>query len=171
MYTKKQASPKVKTSVITPVATQAMARNSNSREKLTVVVTMPANIFELSQLTIEFANEAGSALTIWVPRGHASSNMDKLKTVFGHLLEDMDAAFMAHALETTMMEYRRNKAETVYDAYHIDLVKPCDTNKMPMAAICRSKDDGDVACVIVLDIPSVNDYGAVAVGCNTCIDI
>jgi hypothetical protein len=168
---KKQAPSLLQTAVITPVVVQAIARDSTSRQKLSLVVAMPANIIELGQLTIEFADEAGLALTIQVPRGLANSNMDKVKTAFSHLVSDMDAAFMAQALETKMMECRRSKAELVYDTYHIDLEVACDINKLPMAALCRAKDDGDIACCIILDVPSINHYGAVAPRCNTCIDV
>jgi hypothetical protein len=61
--------------VVTSVVTQAVCSDSNSREKLTVVVTMPSKVIHKSQLTVEFVSSSNGAKILC---GFHKDNMDKL---------------------------------------------------------------------------------------------
>jgi hypothetical protein len=54
--------------LIMPVMMQAVFRNDNSHEKLTCVITMPANVTHKSQLKVEFVGASnGARMVVWVP--------------------------------------------------------------------------------------------------------
>jgi hypothetical protein len=159
---------------VQPVVTQALGRDSHSRERMVVLVTMPGNIQNLSQLIVEFAEGSkGARLIVWVPRGVMSTDMDRVSSVLGGMegLDAKDAYLLSCVLEDKMMLKRRNKGAAIMDAFTIVLEKACDANKMPLASVCRSTVDGDIVCCIVLDVPSLNDYGTSSIGRDTMFEV
>lgn len=151
---KKQAL-EAKNDAVEPVVVQV---DDKFREKLVLVVALPGNISESSQISVEFADGSnGSILIIWVPRGKAISDMDKVRAVLNSMgdkgITPEDAIFFSHALENRMMSKRRHIHDTVIDPFTISLDKACDISKHPIVALYQSKEDGDTACCIVLDVP------------------
>ena len=64
------------------------------------------------------------------------------------------------AMGENMTEKRRKKSDVIMDCYTIKLEKDFDDNKLPEAVVFRTNEDGDMTCVVVLKVPSLNDYGA-----------
>ena len=81
---KKQANAVCKD--IQPIVTQGLGRNVQAQEKLTVLVTLPGNITDKSQLHIEFDEASnGGILVLYAPRGIMSTNMDKVQIVMASM--------------------------------------------------------------------------------------
>ena len=133
---------------------------------------MPANIKDKEQLLIEFADTTGATLSIWVPRGKANSDMDKVNLALQKIkgISEEDALLFSQSMEDKMMEKRRNKNDVILDCYVIKLEKECDVNKVPQAVVFRTKEDSDMACVVVLEVPSLNDYSTDNNGINEVVE-
>jgi hypothetical protein len=159
---KKQAVASGKLDIVKPVVVQAVVTNSMQCKKIVLLVTMPGHIHDLSQISVEFAGTNGSALMIWVPRGLGTSNIDKVTPLMESMAEygitANDAIMFSQALETKLMQKRRNVFEIIIDPFAIDLEVPCDINKLPVVQVYRMKEDGDVGCFIMLDVPSMSNY-------------
>lgn len=150
---------------IHPVFNQAVIINSQSREQVIVHLTLPGNISSMDELEIEFgAAMDGNSLIVWVPRGNASCNVDILKNVLVNLsgkgVTEMDSFLFTRAIEDSMMSRRSSRNQTIRDPFTIGLAKACDVSKKPIAAIYRSGIDNDTCCVVILDVPSANNYGS-----------
>jgi hypothetical protein len=95
--------------LITPVMTQAVFHDDSSREKLTCVITMPANVTHKSQLKVEFVTSSnGARMIVWVPQGGLVNNMDKLNKGYAGMpsLSQKTADFAMRALEDKLMVLR-----------------------------------------------------------------
>jgi hypothetical protein len=150
-----------------PVVTQVFGCDSKSREKMVVWVTMPGNIYDTSQLTVELVKSSnGGQLVLYVPRGQVSSNMDLVNKGLADLPDwnQKDADLFTRYLENKMMMKRRHKSDTIEDRVCIVLEKACDPNKRPTVTLFKTK-DGDTACCINMDVPTImNEYCTKDVG-------
>jgi hypothetical protein len=170
---KKQATPVTNEDILKMATHQALSHDSNNREKLIVLMTLPGHIARLDQLNLEFVKSSnGNRMIVWIPRGSAFSDMDIVKSVLGKMkgsgITEPDAIVFARALEAKMMDKRSNMREMIMDPCGIVLEKACDANKMPCAAIYRK--DGDTCLCIVLDVPSLSSYGAESLGNNEIME-
>jgi hypothetical protein len=103
---KKQAVEQVK-NVVTGVVTQAVSLDSKSVECVAVVVTMPGNSTNKSQISVEFvAGSNGAKILVYVPQGKLANNMDRLKKGIAGMsgMDQMDANYITRALETKLMD-------------------------------------------------------------------
>jgi hypothetical protein len=143
---------------VSGVVTQAVYSDEQSRERLAVVMTMPANVTHGNQPTVTFVSSSnGASILVQIPRGRLANNMDKLLKGIATMpgFTKMDASFATDKLKLR----RENIDETIIDSYYIILDKACDPLKKPDLTVFRSNEDGDTVCVIVLDVPAKNDYG------------
>jgi hypothetical protein len=146
--------------LITPVMTQAIFRDEKDREKLTVVITMPANITHKSQLRVEFTgNSNGGRLIVWVPRGGLSNNMVLLNKGYARMpgLTQKAADQAQFALEAELMDRREKKKDIIHDPYGIILKRAVDPHKTPMYSVYKTDADGDTVCCIVMEIPALKN--------------
>ena len=100
-------------------------------------------------------------LTVWVPRGETTSKSEMMERVMMNLTGEMgikDAVLFAHGLEEKLAEKRKHVLDVIVDPYVVKLEKACDINNSPMVQLYRSRKDGDVALLVVLSVPSKNDY-------------
>jgi hypothetical protein len=147
--------------------TQAIFRDDNSREKLTVVITMPANVTHKSQLKVEFVGSSnGARMIVWVPRGGLSNNMDRLNKGYAGMpgLSQKTADFATSSLEDKLMVRCGQKKDIIQDPYGIVLDKACDPLKQPTVSVYKLQGDGDTVCCMVMDLLTKNDYDAEDVG-------
>jgi hypothetical protein len=154
--------------------TQGLGRNAQSQEKLSVLVTLPGNITDKSQLIIEFDEASnGGILVIYAPRGIMSTNMDKVQLVMASMpgCDKQDALLLVQPLEAKLMMQRKNRNIEITDKFIVVLDKACDPHKTPIATVCRSKDDGDTVCLIIMDVPSNNDYECNLGGSNSVFEV
>jgi hypothetical protein len=148
--------------MVSGVVTQALYTDDQSRERLVIVVTLPANVTNSNQLTVNFVPSSnGARILLWVPRGRLANNMDKLFKGIATMpgFTKTDASVVTRALADKLKLRRENNEETIIDPIGIILDKACDPNKKPNLAVFKSKEDGDTVCVIVLDVLAKNDYG------------
>jgi hypothetical protein len=128
---KKQAVEQPK-NVVTGVVTQAVSLDSKLVERVAVVVTMPGNITNKSQISVEFvAGSNGAKVNVYVPRGKLANNMDRLKKGIAGLsgLDLMDAAHITRPLETKLIYQQENIDELIVDVIGITLDKACNPQK------------------------------------------
>jgi hypothetical protein len=157
---KKQAVEQPK-NVVTGVVTQAVSLDSKSVERVACVVTMPGNITNKSQISVEFAaGSNGAKINVYVPRGKVANNMDRLKKGIALMsgLDLMDAAHITRSLETKLMSRRENIDELIVDVISITLDKACDPQKKALVTVFKAP-DGDTVAVLLMEVPSKKDYG------------
>jgi hypothetical protein len=73
-------------------------------------------------------------------------------------LDHMDATYLTHALCEKLRDRRETIDELIIDPIGITLEKACDPKKKPLISVFKSP-DGDTVAVILLEVPSKNDYG------------
>jgi hypothetical protein len=147
--------------VVTGVVTQAVSLDSKSVERVAVVVSMPGNITNKSQISVELAaGSNGAKINVYVPRGKLANNMGRLKKGIAGLfgLDIMDAAHIMRALETKLMGRRENIDKLIVDVIAITLDKACDPQKKALVTVFKAL-DGDTVAVLLLEVPSKKDYG------------
>jgi hypothetical protein len=147
--------------VVTGVVTQAVRLDSKSVERMAVVVSMPGNITNKSQISVEFVSGSNSArIHVFVPRGKLANNMSRLtKGITGMPgMEQMDANYLTQALEKKLRERCESIDGLIIDPIGILLDKACDPKKKPLITVFKAL-DGDTVAVILLEVPSKNDYG------------
>jgi hypothetical protein len=158
----KQAIASGKVDTVKPVVVQAVVTNSMQCKKIVLLVTVLGHIHDLSQISVEFSGANGSALLIWVPRGLGTSNIDKvmplMETMEDYGITAADAIMFGQALETKLMQKHCNILEPIIDPFAVDLEVQCDINKQPVVQVYQMKEDGDVGCFIMLDVPSMSNY-------------
>jgi hypothetical protein len=147
---------------VKPVVVQAVVTSSMQCKKIVLLVTMPGHIHDLSQISVEFSGSNGSALLIWVPCGLGTSDIDKVtpltETMEDYSIAAADAIMFGQALETKLMQKCHNILEPIIDPFPVDLEVPCNINKQPVVQVYQMKEDGDVGCFIMLDVPSMSNY-------------
>jgi hypothetical protein len=132
------------------VVTQAVSLDSKSIERMAVVVTMPSNINNKAQISVDFVPWSnGAKILVYDPRG-------KLANMPG--MEQMDTNYVMRALEKKLMERRENIDELIINPIGITLDKACDPNKKTLITVFKAP-DGDTVAIILLEVPSKNDYG------------
>ena len=82
-----------------------------------------------------------------------------------------DAVLFGHGLEEKLSEKRKHISDVIVDPYLVKLEKACDLNNSPTVQLYRSKKDGDVALLIVLSVPSKNDYHRAKSYSNKVMDL
>jgi hypothetical protein len=101
--------------------------------------------------------------------------MDKVQQVmlgmFGLNKEDALQLVPVQPLTQKLMKQHKNKNSQITDKIVVVLDKACDENKIPIVSVCRSKDDGDIVWLIVLDVPSNNAYGNDYNGSNRLVEV
>jgi hypothetical protein len=147
--------------VVTGVVTQAVRLDSKSVERVAVVVTMPGNITNKSQISVDFVTGSnGAKIHVFVPRGKLSNHMSRLTKGIAGMpgLDRMDATHLTHALCEKLRDRRETIDELIIDPIGITLEKACDPKKKPLISVVKFP-DGDTVAVILLEVPSRNDYG------------
>jgi hypothetical protein len=148
--------------MVSGVVTQALYTDDESRDRLVLVVTMPANVTDANQLTVIFCPASnGAKLIFGVPRGRLANNMDQLMKGIATMpgFRKIDAWSASRALENTLKCRRVCIDKVIIDNYSITLDKAVDPSKIPDLHVFKSNDDGDTVCIIALDVPANNDYG------------
>jgi hypothetical protein len=147
--------------VVTGVVTQAVSLDSKSVKHVACVVTMPGNITNKTQISVEFAaGSNGAKINVYVPRGKLANNMDRLKKGLATLsgLDLMDAVHITCALEMKLMNRRENIDELIVDVFSITLDKACDPQKNALDTVFKAP-DGNTVAVLLLEVPWKKDYG------------
>jgi hypothetical protein len=119
------------------VMNQTVVTDTKQCKKVIMTVALPGNVQGVKDFTVEFAPALnGGGLLKWVLRGMVNANTDKLATVLAKLeckgITSGDAILFAQALETKLMDKRKNKHAAIYDLFLIPLEVQCNVNKQPM---------------------------------------
>jgi hypothetical protein len=78
---------------------------------------------------------------------------------------------LVQPLTQKLMKQSKNKNSQITDKIVVVLDKACDENKIPIVSVCRSKDDGDIVCYILQDVPSNDAYGNDDNGSTTLVEV
>lgn len=141
-----------------PIHVQGVTMNADFKEQLVLVIEMPGHIKTQQQVDVTLP-EPGTHLVVTRPRGDSTSNIQKVEKAMVNMatLHHNTVFAFRQVLEKTMMEMRGNMTEMVFSTHMIPLLKKADTNKSPSFGLFRCA-DGSAGLVVVLDIPSKDDY-------------
>jgi hypothetical protein len=135
--------------MVSGVVTQALYTDDQKRDRLVVVVTMPANVTDANQLTVFCPASNGAKLILGVPRGVLANNMEKLMKGIASMpgFSRIDAWSASNALENALKCRRVRIDEVIIDNFVITLDKTVDPTKLPDLHVFKSQDDGDIGSI------------------------
>lgn len=141
-----------------PVFVQSTTTFRDGREKLVMVVEMPANVQSKDFVELRI-NEEGWKVELRRPRGQSTSDMgyvEEVLTAF-RTCGDEDACFLVEDLCKALIDKRSGLGNIIFECCSIPLIKQVVFPQKPKFLICVCP-DGSSALVALFECPRKNYF-------------